>query len=72
MRLLIYSNRSTVVSQGSLSARPYILTAACHRIALLTILQPAQNHLLARLLNMPTKEHLVKDGVHLVKVEDEV
>lgn len=36
------------------------------------MLQPRQNNLLTRLLNLPRKEHLVQYGVHLVKVEDEV
>ncbi len=36
------------------------------------MLQPCQNNLLTRLLNLPREEHLIQDGVHLVKVEDEV
>ena len=36
------------------------------------MLQPRQNNLLTRLLNLPRKDHLVQYGVHLVKVEDEV
>jgi hypothetical protein len=34
--------------------------------------QPRKHHLLARLLNLAGQEHLVEDGVDLVKVEDEV
>lgn len=36
------------------------------------MLQPRQNDLLARLLNLARKKDLVEDGIHLVKVEDEV
>lgn len=34
--------------------------------------QPRQHHLLARLLNLARQKDLVEDGVHLVKVEDEI
>jgi hypothetical protein len=36
------------------------------------VFQPRQNNLLARLLNLARQEDLIEDGVHLVKVEDEV
>lgn len=36
------------------------------------MLQPRQDDLLARLLDLAGEEDLVKNGVHLVKVEDEV
>ena len=36
------------------------------------MLQPRQNYLLTRLLNLPRQEHLIQYSVHLVKVEDEV
>jgi len=36
------------------------------------MLQPRQNNLLARLLNLAGQEHLVQDGIHLVEVEDQV
>ena len=34
--------------------------------------QPRQNHLLASLLNLTGEEHLVENGVDLVKVENQV
>lgn len=34
--------------------------------------QPRQHHLLTRLLDFTGQKHLVKDGIHLVKVEDQV
>lgn len=36
------------------------------------MLQPCKHNLLACLLNLARKEHLVEDGVDLVKVEDEI
>jgi hypothetical protein len=36
------------------------------------MLQPRQNHLLARLLNLARQKHLVEDGVHLVEVKHQV
>ena len=36
------------------------------------MLQPRQNNLLARLLNLPRQENLVQDRIHLVEVEDQV
>ena len=36
------------------------------------MLQSRQNNLLARLLNLARKEHLIQDGVHLVEVEDQI
>lgn len=36
------------------------------------MLQPRQNNLLARLLNLAGKKDLVENSIHLVKVEDEV
>jgi hypothetical protein len=36
------------------------------------MLQPGQNNLLARLLNLPGQKHLVKDGIDLVEIEHQV
>lgn len=41
-------------------------------LQLIQVLQPRQNNLLTRLLDFARQEHLVEDGVHLVKVEYEV
>lgn len=36
------------------------------------MLQPRQNNLLTRLLNLPRQKHLVQNGIDLVKVEDQI
>lgn len=44
----------------------------CSLFKLVKVLQPCQNHLLARFFNLTRQEDLVKDGVHFVEVEDKV
>lgn len=41
-------------------------------LQLIQVFQPRQHNLLTRLLNLARQKDLVEDGVHLVKVEDEV
>jgi hypothetical protein len=36
------------------------------------MLQPRQDRLLTRLLNLPRQKHLIQDSIHLIKVEHQV
>ena len=49
-----------------------ILALPNKSLQLIKMLQPRQNNLLARLLNLTGQEDLVQDGVDLVEVEDQV
>lgn len=63
-----------IAEQGQTFSKHFsvLLQASPTLFQLIQVFQPRQHHLLARLLNLTSQKHLVQDGIHLVKVEDQI
>lgn len=59
---------------NTIALSPHANLTCCspQSLQLVQVLQPRQNNLLARLLNLARQEDLVQNSIHLVEVEDEI